>query len=265
MKIFISADIEGIAGVSNWDETSINKPGYEDARRLMTQEVLAACQGALDAGCKEIVIKDAHGSGRNILPWQLPECVALVRGWSGHPYNMLQEIDNTFDATIMIGYHSAAGSDSNPLTHTFTSNVAEIRLNGELASEFLINALTSTLVNVPVVFVSGDKGICEEVKKFNTNIETRFVSQGKGASSICISPKQAYQKIKDGVFKALKKNVSTCRVELPEFFEVKIKFNDPISAYRASFYPGMTASDEQTVAFETNGYFDLLRMLLFII
>ena len=265
MKIFISADIEGIAGVSNWDETSVNRPGYEEARHLMTQEVLAACQGALDAGCKEVVIKDAHGSGRNIISSQLPECVTLVRGWSGHPYSMLQEIDNTFDATIMIGYHSAAGSDSNPLAHTFTSNVAQISLNGELASEFLINALTSTLVDVPVVFVSGDKRICEEARKLNNNIETRFVSQGKGASSICISPKQAYQKIKDGVSKALKNNVSACRVELPEFFELKMKFTDPTSAYRASFYPGMIKNDEQLVTFETNDYFDLLRMLLFII
>ncbi|MCP4751132.1 MAG: amino acid amidase [Proteobacteria bacterium] len=265
MKIFISADIEGIGGVSDWDETTLNGSGYENARHLMTQEVLAACQGAMEAGGTEIMIKDAHGSGRNINFSQLPECASLVRGWSGHPYKMLQEIDTTFDATLMIGYHSPAGADHNPLAHSFTRRIAQLRLNGELASEFLINALTSTLVDVPVVFVSGDKWICENVKDFNDNIETQCVSQGKGASSVCISPKQACKKIKDGVFKALKKDSSTCRVELPEFFEAEITFADPISAYKASFYPGMTTSGEQKVAFETRDYFELLRMLLFMI
>jgi len=130
----------------------------------MTREVVAACEGALSANVTDILIKDAHGSGRNIIASQLPECARLIRGWSGHPFNMLQQIDQTFDATILTGYHSKAGSEPNPLAHCFRLYIDYIKINGELASEFLFNAYVSALVNVPVVFVSGDKGICEDVK-----------------------------------------------------------------------------------------------------
>ena len=198
MKLYISADIEGIAGVSDWNATSLNSSEFEEARSLMTQEVLAACKGAIKAGCKEIIIKDAHGSGRNIIPSLLPEWVTLIRGWSGHPYRMMQEIDNTFDATVFIGYHSAAGTTSNPLAHTFKKNIAHIKINNDVASEFLINSMISALVNVPVAFLSGDEAICNDAKLFNEKIETVMVTRGKGVietaeQTICFETKEYFE------------------------------------------------------------------------
>ncbi len=265
MKIYISADIEGIAGITHWDEASNNKPEYHEFRERMTQEVLAACDGALNANATEIYIKDAHGSGRNIIASQLPECARLIRGWSGHPFCMVQELDSTFNAAIMIGYHSKAGTESNPLAHSFTLQVDYIKINEELASEFLFHAYVSASVNVPVVFVSGDQGICEDVKLLNEHIDTLAVSQGVGASTISISPEKASKQIRVGVEKALKKDPSSCRIDLLEYFKIEIKFKNPVSAYRASFYPGMKTGDSQVVIFETNDYFEVMRMLLFVI
>ncbi|MCP4176840.1 MAG: amino acid amidase [bacterium] len=265
MKIFISADIEGVAGVSDWNAATLNNPEYKEACSLMTGEVVAACNGAIKAGFREIYIKDAHGSGRNIIPSQLPDEAVLIRGWSGHPYSMMQEIDNTFHASILIGYHSAAGTTGNPLAHTFRDNITKIVLNDRIASEFQINSLISYLVNVPVAFISGDELICREAKIFNDNIETESVSKGIGASSICLSPVQACKKIEEGVFRALSKDLSNNLKPLPKLFKTEIKYNDPVSAYKASFYPGIKMTDDNSICFKTDDYFEFLRTLKFIL
>ena len=140
MKIYISADIEGVTGVTHMEETLKNKADYDEFQEQMTAEVLAACNGALKAGAKEIYIKDAHDTGRNLIASKLPEQVKLIREWSQHPYCMMQELDDTFDAVIMIGYHSAAASQNSPLAHTLTEKYSSIKINAKPASEFLINA-----------------------------------------------------------------------------------------------------------------------------
>ena len=105
MKVYISADIEGVCGSTHWDEADNNKKDYTEFQKQMTAEVAAACKGAMAAGAKEIVVQDAHGTGRNITAKDLPDSVKLIRGWSGSPYAMVQELDNTFDALMFIGYH----------------------------------------------------------------------------------------------------------------------------------------------------------------
>lgn len=265
MKVYISADIEGIAGVSHWEEASGTGTGYQESRQLMTQEVLAACQGAFEAGAEEVVIKDAHASGRNIITSQLPEKVRIVRGWSGHPYAMMQELDGSFDAAMLIGYHSSTTKENNPLGHTLKSKIGHLKINGHFASEFLLNAYTAALVQVPVVLLSGDAAICEEATALNENMQTVAVSRGTGASTMSLSPRQAGREIQGAASKALRADISQCRVDLPDRFHVEITFTDPTSAYRASFYPGVKKGDPQTVLFETNDYFDVLRMLIFIL
>ncbi|MGB6371558.1 MAG: M55 family metallopeptidase, partial [Atribacterota bacterium] len=132
MKIYISADIEGVTGITHWDETEKSKSDYQKFAKQMTDEVKAACEGAINAGAKEIWIKDAHDTGRNIIAADLPQKIKLVRGWSEHPFSMVQELDKSFDALLMIGYHSFAGSSSNPLSHTLSSRTFNyIKFNGE--------------------------------------------------------------------------------------------------------------------------------------
>lgn len=160
MKIFISADIEGVATTTLWPETEKGSEDYRLHAQQMTMEVIAACEAASEAGASEIVVRDAHEDGNNLDIWKLPENVTLIRGWSGHPYSMVYGIDPSFDAAIFIGYHSAASSEGNPLSHTESLNPLSVKLNGALASEFLLYSyvaalnqdLRSALPNLPQTY-----------------------------------------------------------------------------------------------------------------
>ena len=159
-KIFLSADIEGTAGIVHWDETETGKPLYDRFARQMTREVAAACQGAMAAGAGEILVKDAHDTGRNLDPEQLPPCARIFRGWGRDPYSMMGGLDRDFDGVVFTGYHSAADTDGNPLAHTMNLGIDRLTINGETAPELLINSLTAAYMGVPVRFVSGDEALC---------------------------------------------------------------------------------------------------------
>ncbi|HEY7688966.1 MAG TPA: M55 family metallopeptidase [Dongiaceae bacterium] len=264
MKVYISADIEGIAGITHWDEADKTHDTYPEFREEMTNEVAAACEGAVAAGAREILIKDAHGSGRNIIAARLPDCVRLIRGWSGHPFCMVQEIDRSFDAAMFIGYHSKAGAESNPLAHTLTLDVSHIKLNGARMSEFVMHSYAAALVGVPVVFISGDKGICADARAFNRKIGTAAVFQGIGRSTVSIAPGLAQAMIRDGAAAALNGNLAACKVKLPKKFTLDVTYANPTDAYRASWYPGARHVGQRTVRFESRDYFEILRALRFI-
>ncbi len=263
MKIFISADIEGVTGVTDWEETELGKSAWEAAREQMTAEVVAACEGAMKAGADEIWVKDSHDTGRNLIPDRLPQHVRLIRGWSGHPFLTLQELNDTFSAALLIGYHSGAGFGKSPLEHTWSGNVMCIKLNGEYASEFLTDLYTATHVGVPVAFVSGDQGLCDSITRLNPHIGTTAVKEGIGNSTINLHPAQAVERIRAGVQQALTGDLSRCRVSLPEHFKMEIRYRSQARAYQYGFFPGARQTDTFTVQFESNDYFDILRFLMF--
>lgn len=263
MKVFISADIEGITGVTHWDETDLGKADSASACEQMTAEVAAACEGALEAGASEILIKDAHDSGRNIIASKLPREARLIRGWAPHPLMMMQELDETFRAAAMIGYHSRAGMNTSPLAHTMTGDFVRVTINDRDASEFLLNTYTAAMLKVPVVFVSGDKGLCEEVARLNPVIGTVAVKEGIGNSTVNIHPELAIAQIKDGMSKALKSDLSKCQVVLPDHFSMDIQYKNHSKAYTYSFYPGAKLKDPVTVHYEHTDYFEVLRFIFF--
>jgi D-amino peptidase len=115
-----------------------------------------------------------------------------------------------------------------------------------------------------VAFLSGDEGLCQDVKSVNENIKTVAVNQGIGDSTLSIHPNLALKKIRAGVETALQGNLSSCHVPLPEHFNVEIRYKEHTKAYRASYYPGARAIDSHTIGFETTHYFDVLRLLLFV-
>ncbi|HLR34485.1 MAG TPA: M55 family metallopeptidase [Tissierellales bacterium] len=266
MKVFISADIEGVAGITDWSEASKSSNEYSYFAEQMTKEVKAACNGANRAGADEIWIRDAHGSGRNIDASELPENTKLIRGWSGHPFGMVQELDKTFDAVIYIGYHAWGGSNYSPLAHTINdSRVDNIKINGEYASEFLLNSYAAAYVEVPVVFISGDKGICEHAKNINENIKTVAVSEGVGNSTISIHPDLAIELIEEGVEESLKGDLSKNKITLPEGFNLEMSYVAQGIAYESSFYPGAKLIGPKKVKFYSKDYFEILRARMFLV
>jgi D-amino peptidase len=263
MKIFISADIEGTAGILSWDEAERTHADYVQFRELMTAEVLAACAGAQAAGATEIVIKDAHDSGRNLLLEQMPACVRIVRGWSGHPDAMMFGIDESFDAALYTGYHSKAGVEDNPLAHTSTLRISRLILNGEMASEFTLNALCAARYDVRSVFLSGDQGICADASALLPGIATVETLKGIGAATISLAPAAARAAISAGVEKALRAGAEQTLPHIPERIEIVIEFSNPVDAYRASWYPGVRRHGPRAVAFHSDDFFEVLRAYRF--
>ena len=265
MKLFISADIEGVTGIVHWDETSLGNPQNKYFCEQMTREVGAACEAALNSGAGEILVKDAHGSARSIDPSKLPEKVRIIRGWARNPYIMMAGLDETFDGVFLIGYHSSAGTNGNPLAHTMDTNNVYVKINGELASELMINTYAAALFDVPVVFVSGDKTLCEQAKSLNENVATVAVSEGIGNASVSIHPDLALKMIRSKVQEVLKSDLTSYRIKLPENFNVEIRYREHFDAYKASFYPGAKQLDSHTVSFDTKDYFEVLRFILFVL
>lgn len=263
MKVFISADMEGVTGVTNWNETEKPHDDYAEFREQMTAEVAAACEGALNAGATEIVVKDAHGSARNLIPARLPREVRLIRSWMADPYSMMAGLDGTFDAALMTGYHSRSGSDASPLAHTLTGRVVYLKINGRYAPEFLINAYTAGWWRVPVVFLSGDAGICRDATEFLPALTTVPVMEGTGDSTSSIHPALAVERIRGAVEKALKGNVAACLVPMPEHFAIELRFKLHANARQASFFPGARLAEPHVVQFEADDYFEVLRFFMF--
>ena len=238
MKVYISVDIEGVAGITHWDEAGKGKPGYAEYRRQMTDEAAAACEGALDAGATEIVVKDAHGSGRNILPEHLPEGTRLIRGWSGDPQCMVEFIDDSFDALAMVGYHAAAGAGGNPLAHTISGRVAKMLINGQVTSEFMLHRDCGARHGVPTVFLSGDQTLCDSAKAMNPATHTVATKHGAGGSTTSLHPAVATTKTRDGMAAALRDEATKKVLPLADSFELELWFTDQEYAFSASHYPG---------------------------
>ena len=265
MKVYISVDIEGITGVTNWNETILGHSEHKWAAEQMEKETIAACQAAIEMGAKKILIKDAHDSGRNLDINKLPEEASVIRGWTSSPESMMVGIDKTFDATIFIGYHSASGRNGNPLAHTMNyEKTVYMKINDEIASEFTLNTFISQSYGVPVVFLSGDKMICDESKSLVPKIETVAVKQGQGGATFNLHPKTACRAIKEGVKKSLK-DIDSCRIELPREFKLEIRYKEHKDANRARYYPGVKLIDDCTIEYKAKNIQDLITARMFIL
>ena len=265
MKIYISADIEGVACISAPSECDMSSPDYAPFRQQMTAEVGAACEAAFAADAQHVVVKDAHWTGRNLDPHQLnaPEGrqLQLIRGWSGHPFSMVQGIDSSFDRALFIGYHSAASRGGNPLAHTVSGRLFScIELNGQVASEFLLFALAAASVQVPVSFLSGDRAQCEEAAQLIDGIVTVATLEGHGPSVLSILPQEAVKRIREGVQRSLSGKPAAL-LPMPKEFSFKLGFARAAEAYSRSFIPGVRQVSDTELLLETRNYFDVLTVL----
>lgn len=261
MKVYISAYIEEIAGVLSWIKADNN---FENFTKKMTNEVKAVCEGAFEAGVTEIYVKNAHDNPRNIYINKLPEHIKLQRGWSEEPMCMVSGLDSSFDAVLFIGYHSRECSVESPLAHTIATDIEYIKINGVYASEFLINAYAAAMYGVPVVFVSGDNGLEKEVKELNSHITTFTVKQGLLGGAINLHHQKELKDTKNIIIAKLKTEYNSCKIRLPEKFEVEIAYKKQEKAYQNSFYPGVKLKESKVIVYSTNDYYEVLRLLHFI-
>lgn len=266
MKLLISSDIEGTAGICKWSETERGTYDYGYFSEQMTREVSAAVEGAYGSGkIKEILIKDAHDSACNLIPDKLPRGVKLMRTWPGEPGGMLGGIRLGFDAVAMTGYHSAAYTTGNPLAHTMNTKNQYIKVNGKLASEFMLYSYFAAYYNTPVIFISGDKALCENAKAFNPGITTAPVSEAFGSASISLHPADACELIKERMKEAAAGDFAKCRIVMPKQFEVEIEYKEYSLADMASHYPGVRRVGSKGIVFASEDYYEVMRMIYYVL
>lgn len=264
MRVYISVDIEGITGVTSWDETELGKGQHALAAAQMKREALAACQGALDAGATEIWVKDAHDSGRNMWVDGFPPEVRFVRGWMCTPDSMVAGIDESFDAALCVGYHSEGGVDGNPLSHTMSSSsLFWVKINGRLISELELHTYTCAQYGVPMVFVSGDQDLCEKAVDVIPGIRTVATKVGIGEATVSRNPEQVCVEIRETVREALlAEHQPTSPLE--QKLTLEICFRQHARAKRGSYYPGAELTDAFTVKYEARSIPELLTAFMFI-
>lgn len=264
MKVFISADIEGVSGVSAWEEIAAGSPDYEACRRRMTAEVNAACEGALAAGAAEILVRDAHGTARNVVHSELPRRTRLVRGWSGGPMMMMDGLEPDFYAAVYIGYHARAGSAESPMSHTMSTTLSEFRVNGKPVSEFELNAWAAAGLKVPSVFLSGDANACAHARRLLPRIVTVATKENIGEATVHLHPAEALERISAGVQRALASRAARALPKPPKRPVVDLKFKETRRAHRFSFYPGAERTGDLSVRLRCADCYGILRAVQFI-
>lgn len=270
MRVFISADIEGVANTAIWDHCRKAEYGYVDACKEMTAEVAAACEGAFAAGADYVRIKDAHGSGTNIFPELLPRgpkrnSLELTRSGNGSPFSMVYGIEDGFDAVMFVGYHSAAGKNGNRMSHTYSTPIVYAKLNGEYMSEFMLYSYACAMVGVPTVFLSGDQQLCEDSCKLHPKMFTVPTKRGFGGSTTCRHPLDVHDDIREMTEKALRQDLKDALITIPKHFEFELRFKEQVQAVKTSFFPGFTQIDANTVRMTTDDFMDVMRAVPWVI
>ena len=196
MKILIAVDMEGITGVTNWDQVTPGHSEYVRFRKLMTQDVNAAIRGAIDAGADDIIVADGHWNGSNLLIEELDPRARLNSG-SPSPFSMMQGIDESVDGVFFVGYHARNGTPNAILDHTWSSKtVANVWLNGILTGEFGLNGAVAGHFGVPVILATGDQTACAQIVEQLGEMETAVVKQATGRfAAECLSPQVTQEMI----------------------------------------------------------------------
>ena len=249
LKVYISADMEGVGGVVTWQVQGL-PPGreYEKFRRLMTLEVNAAIAGAYDAGATEVLVSDSHGDAQNIDIELLDKRVRLVRSWP-RPLGMMQGIDSTFDAVVLIGYHAGEGVEGAVIAHTFSGRES-LKLNGEPASEVDFNAAVAADLGVPLVFVSGDQVVTAQAKQRYGAIVTAAVKEAIGYNSaITIHPEESQKMIRAGVKLGIESRKQITPLKLTHPIKMELTYRDIVIPEVASYLKGVQRTQGNTILY----------------
>lgn len=252
MKILIATDMEGITGVTTWDQVTPGHAEYSRSRKLMTQDVNAAIRGAMDAGADEVVIADGHWNGSNILVEELDPRARLNTG-SPSPFSMMQGIDERVDGVMFVGYHARNGTPHAILDHTWSSStVVNVWLNDILTGEYGLNAAVAGHFGAPVIMVSGDQTACAQVSDLLGKVEMAVVKQATGRfAGECLTPQASQELIRVAAERAVTRLAES---DVPDPFvldapvRVTVEFFTSDMADRATLIP-LTVRDGTRVSF----------------
>jgi D-amino peptidase len=229
VKVFISSDMEGTAGVVDWEHVREHGPRYEYFVDLLTAEVNAAIDGAARAGATEFLVNDSHGRMANLRPDALAGSASYLSG-RYKPMYMMEGLDGSFDAVFFVSYHGSMSSDASTLSHTYyPAAIAEVAINGVVAGESGINALVALAYGVPVVLVTGDSTTARETDAFCPGIQRVVVKESVSRfAASSLHPERARALISEASCLAIA-SLATARqvaISLPATITIRFKSSD---------------------------------------
>lgn len=208
MKLYVSCDMEGVAGVSSWEQVDARKYTREYAiyQRYMTREVASAIEGARSVGATDVLVNDSHGPMRNLLFDMLPHDIRVISG-NRKPLSMNEGLDGTFGGVFYTGYHGAIGDADATLCHTYTPSVIyNVRVNGITCSEATLNAGVAGYFGVPVLLITGDRVTVDSAKAQMPWITGVVIKESIGNYCVdSMSPERACEAIRAGAAEAIQR------------------------------------------------------------
>jgi D-amino peptidase len=268
MRVYISVDMEGVAGVVHVDQTRRGAgTDFAVGRELMTLEANAAALGAFEAGAREVVINDSHGDMRNLMFDKLDPRVQAITG-SLKPFSMVQGIQGgRFDVAMFVGYHASAGSRAAILDHTYWGAVvSHMKVNGRVMNEASLNALVAGEAGTPVGLVAGDDAFCRECRELLGDIEAVTVKWAVGRyAARSLHPEQARRLIREGAARVVGQVSRYKPFQLAAPYELEIKFHNAGMADSAEVMPGTQRVDGTVVRYKAGAVPELFRAMLALI
>ncbi|MCK6470480.1 MAG: M55 family metallopeptidase [Planctomycetes bacterium] len=258
MKVFISVDIEGCAGVVGPFHTARAGDDYGVARRWMTREANAAIEGAFAGGATEILVNDSHGSMTNLVLDELDPRARVITG-NTKTLSMMEGIDGGFDAAMFVGYHTAAG-ETGTISHTMAIQFHHVRLNGEPCGEFDLNAAVAGQYGARAVLLSGDDRICTHIAKRYPQVRAVEVKKYRGRYACDnLHPTAACAKIRSAAAEAIKNAAKVERIVLREHV-MEIDLPNEVAAEYAAMLPCYEQVGARTVRFSAPDAAKLYQM-----
>lgn len=268
MRVFISVDMEGIAGVVHEDQTNPSDPRcapeYNRFRRLMTLEANAAVEGALAGGATSILVNDSHWSMRNLLAEELHPAAELMSG-GPKTWSMMEGIERGWDLAAFIGYHAKAGTQYAILDHTYTGRVHDVRLNGISVGELGLNAALAGSFGVPVAMISGDQALGAEcLALLGPAVHCAVVKEAVSRHAArSLAPERARDLIRKTMQEAVQQRRETSGAAVPwtvaSPVTVDVDFMLTVQADNAAMAPGFRRAGPRTVSYQSTEYRDVFR------
>jgi D-amino peptidase len=249
MKVFISVDMEGVAGVATRHQVVPGQPDYETGRHLMTAEVNAAAVGAFDAGATHVLINDSHGPMDNLIGEELDDRVEYMVG-APKPLSMVEQVGTGFDVAFFVGYHAGCASPDGVLGHAFSGMAfSDMRLNGASTTEAELNALIASDAGVPVGLVTGDEAICAVAEKAFPGVVTVMVKKGIGITAARSKhPAASRAAIREAAARAVRGARRLIPMVVPEELVIEVDVRPNGGAEIAALVPGSRRIGVRTVS-----------------
>ena len=265
IRVYISVDMEGVGGVVTNEQLGPTGFEYGRARQFMTDEALAAIQGAREAGATEILVSDSHGNGQNLLIDLFPADVTIIRSWP-RPLMMMEGVDSTFSAAVFIGYHSGTSNVSGVRAHTMSSaTLTSVKLNGVEVPEGGLNAAIAGHFGVPVVAISGDDAAVAEVSKFTGPVPGAVVKRSISFhSAATMTPKAAQDLIRARVKAGVEQRSSAKPYVVRGPVTVEMSFKHYRQAELLAYLPMVTRVNAHTIRFIGKDIVEVSRFIEFV-